>query len=325
MRVSVTEPLAQAITRTTQITFGPFDLGKWFVLGFSAWLATLGDRKGFSFSYQTNHDPEHTTTATPRVEEVSQQVWHWITTHLPLVITVGVVIALIAIALGLLMGWLRSRAMFIFLDNLSKNQAAIVAPWKQFKSVGNSLFLFYIALGIIMFAIYVAVFGLAVVVALPDIRAEHFGSRAITAIVIAVLLLLPLALVFAIIMWCTNNFVVPLMYLRGQRVRLAWHEFRTILLPGNVGTFILFLLLQFVLRIATAIIGVMLGCITCCIGFLPYLNTVLTLPLYVFDRSYSIYFLEQFGQDYRIFQAIADPQKPIPPDRSPPGESSESG
>ncbi len=328
MRVSVTEPLGQAIKRTTQITFGPFDLGKWFVLGFSAWLATLGDRKGFNFSYQSNHNPEHTATATPRVgevEEASQQASHWITTHLPLVITVGAVIALIFIAVVLLISWVRSRAIFIFLDNLSKNQAAIVAPWKQFKSMGNSLFLFYIALGIIMFASYIAVFGLAAIVALPDIQAEHFGSLAITATVITVLLLLLLAFVFGITIWCTNNFVVPLMYLRGQRVRLAWHEFRTALLPGNVGAFVLFLLLQFVLRIATAIIGVMLGCITCCIGFLPYLNTVLTLPLYVFDRSYSIYFLEQFGQNYRIFQTIADPQKPTPPDALPPGTSSESG
>lgn len=32
MSVSVTTSLGQAITRAKQITFGPFDLGKWFVL-----------------------------------------------------------------------------------------------------------------------------------------------------------------------------------------------------------------------------------------------------------------------------------------------------
>ena len=317
MRVSVTEPLGQAITRATQITFGPFDLGKWFVLGFSAWLATLGDRKGFNFSYQ-NHDSTHTTTPSAGTDTM-QHVGHWIDTHLPLIITLSVVIAIMVIAVGLLMSWLRSRAMFIFLDNLSKNQAAVVAPWKQFKSLGNSLFLFYLVLGAIMLICYAVVLGPALIVALPDIRAEHFGGGAIAAIVIG-LLLIPLSLVFAIIMWCTNNFVVPLMYLRGQRVRLAWQEFRTVLLPGNVGAFVLFLLLQFALRIATGIISVMLGCITCCIGFLPYLNTVLTLPLYVFDRSYSVYFLEQFGQDYRVFLAIAEPKESIPSDPSPPSK-----
>ena len=84
------------------------------------------------------------------------------------------------------------------------------------------------------------------------------------------------------------------------------------LLPGNVGAFVLFLLLQFVLRIAIGIISVLLGCITCCIGFLPYLSTVLTLPLHVFDRSYSVYFLEQFGLEYRIFREIAAPTGPAP-------------
>jgi hypothetical protein len=43
-----------------------------------------------------------------------------------------------------------------------------------------------------------------------------------------------------------------------------------------------------------------LGCLTCCIGFFPYLNAVVTLPLLVFDRCYLIYFLEQFGPEYSI-------------------------
>ena len=111
MRVSVTEPLGLAITRATQITFGPFDLGKWFVLGFSAWLATLGDRKGFNFSYQ-NHDSTHTTT-TGAGTDTMQHVWHWIDTHLPLIITLSVVIAIMVIAVGLLMSWLRSRHVYL--------------------------------------------------------------------------------------------------------------------------------------------------------------------------------------------------------------------
>jgi hypothetical protein len=310
MSVSVTVPLGQAITRTTQITFGPFDLGKWFVLGFSAWLATLGEGGGgFNFSYQTGGQASN--SATGDGTDSVQPVWQWITTHLPWVIILGVVIAIAMIAVGLLITWLRSRAMFIFLDNLAENQAAIVAPWKQFKPLGNSLFLFYLILGIIALACYAAMLGLILIVALPDIRAEHFGGGAIAAIVLG-LLLLPLGLAFALIAWCTNNFVVPLMYLRCQKILPAWREFRTVLLPGNVGAFVLFLLLQFVLRIAIGIISVLLGCITCCIGFLPYLSTVLTLPLHVFDRGYSVYFLEQFGQEYRIFRAIADPTGPAP-------------
>lgn len=41
-------PTSRAFGRMTTILFRPFDLGKWFVLGFSAWLATLLDGGGSS-------------------------------------------------------------------------------------------------------------------------------------------------------------------------------------------------------------------------------------------------------------------------------------
>src|SRR5687767_656913 len=43
MYISVTDPIGRAINRTKWITFQPFSLGKWFVLGFVAFLATLDE------------------------------------------------------------------------------------------------------------------------------------------------------------------------------------------------------------------------------------------------------------------------------------------
>jgi hypothetical protein len=42
---------------------------------------------------------------------------------------------------------------------------------------------------------------------------------------------------------------------------------------------------------------------------IPYLGTVLLLPVLVFKRSYSIYFLRQFGPEYDVFP----PAPPAPP------------
>ena len=47
MSISVTDPIGRAINRAKYITFQPFDIGKWFVLGFIAWLAALGEGGGF--------------------------------------------------------------------------------------------------------------------------------------------------------------------------------------------------------------------------------------------------------------------------------------
>ena len=43
MTISVIDPVSPAIERTKLVLFQPFDLGKWFKLGFCAFLATLGD------------------------------------------------------------------------------------------------------------------------------------------------------------------------------------------------------------------------------------------------------------------------------------------
>ncbi len=49
--ISVTAPVGQAFDRMKRMLFQPFDIGKWFVIGFCAWLATLGDSGG-SFNFK---------------------------------------------------------------------------------------------------------------------------------------------------------------------------------------------------------------------------------------------------------------------------------
>src|SRR2546430_46045 len=40
--ISLTLPVSQAVYRVKRLLFEPFDFGKWFVIGFCAWLAELG-------------------------------------------------------------------------------------------------------------------------------------------------------------------------------------------------------------------------------------------------------------------------------------------
>ncbi len=312
MSASVTIPLEQAIQRAKQITFRPFDLGKWFVLGFAAWLAMLGEGGGFHFNFSFPSGGGRGGGPDPMKE-----VWDWILANLEWVIAGVVLLVLLSIAIGLLLAWIRSRAAFIFLDNLARNEAAIVAPWRQYRPLGNSLFLFSVCLNVIALACCALIVGLSLLLAWPDIQARQFGASAITAVVAGVGLLVPAAIFVAVVGWCTNNFVAPLMYLRGQTVLSAWREFRTVLLPGNTGSFVLFFLLQLVMRLAISIAVALVCCLTCCIAAIPYLGTVITLPLHVFDRCYSVYFLEQFGPNYRMFGEIYDPASPFPLDAWP--------
>ena len=61
------------------------------------------------------------------------------------------------------------------------------------------------------------------------------------------------------------------------------------------------------------------GCMTCCIGFLilmiPYIGTVVLLPMYVTFRGLDLEFLAQFGEEYDLVALFPqdEPQAGPPP------------
>ena len=48
-RIEVFAPFGEAFETTRKILFQPFDLTKWFVIGFAAWLATMFSGGGFNY------------------------------------------------------------------------------------------------------------------------------------------------------------------------------------------------------------------------------------------------------------------------------------
>ncbi|HEX41388.1 MAG TPA: hypothetical protein ENN81_04925 [Phycisphaerales bacterium] len=106
----------------------------------------------------------------------------------------------------------------------------------------------------------------------------------------------------------TEDFVVPIMYLETSSCLCAWGRFME-QLKAHFGMIVLYLLFQIVLAMA---IGVLLFvvvmatcCVACCILMIPYVGTVLLLPVLVFKRSYSLYFLQQFGPEFDVFSRNA--------------------
>ena len=54
-------------------------------------------------------------------------------------------------------------------------------------------------------------------------------------------------------------------------------------------------------------------CMTCCIAgclmLIPYIGTVVLLPVLVFGKSYSLYYLGQYGRAYNVFMVSEEPQE----------------
>jgi hypothetical protein len=142
--------------------------------------------------------------------------------------------------------------------------------------------------------------GAGLFVAWSDFQAGlFFGSRAIVGYSLLGAAFFFFGLPLGILLALLDDFVVPLMVTRNVRVGDAWRVFRAEVLPGNVGGLILFYVLRIVLGIATAMAAAMLTCLTCCMTAIPYIGTVILLPIFVFSRSFPLYYLEQLG--VRVF------------------------
>ena len=315
-RISVIDPISPTFQRVNTILFKPFDIGKWFVIGFCAWLAYLGSGGGpsFSFSYRQRQLGFEADQAFHQAKEFVLNNLHWL---IPTVIAVAVLI----IAIGVLITWLSSRGKFMFLHCVALNKAEIKVPWRKYQHQGNSLFLFRIVVGIISFVFFALLIGVMAFIAIIAARTNaHIGAPAIIALILlSLLILVPVVIFFALFWKFTNDFVVPIMYLRASTCTAAWREFWT-LLTSNKGRFTIYILFQIVIGLAVGIIGASVGCLfaclllcfTCgiagCLMILPpfsigfgYIMTVLLLPLLVFTRSYSLLYFRQYGPTFDVF------------------------
>ena len=203
----------------------------------------------------------------------------------------------------------------MFLDGVVKDRAEVVEPWKRFKDLGNSLFIFRFLLSLAGLAGLVLVGALAWLMARNGIEARKFDGGVIAAIIVGGLLLLVLVVVLLVINLLLRDFVIPIMYKRGVSTLVAFRMLRTSLIENNAGAFAIFYLLKLALSILTGVVVTIVTCATCCIAALPYVSSVVFLPVFVFMRCYSLYFLEQFGDAWRVM-----PVPEVPPPLEPPPE-----
>ena len=223
------------------------------------------------------------------------------------IIVAAVALFLVAYIIGLVLTWLSSRGRFMFLDGVVQNRGAVAAPWSEYRREGNSLFVFRFCLGIIAMLALVLILGLCAAIALPDIQGRHFGGPALAAIAAGVVMFLAFALAMAVVSVFLMDFVATIMYLRRINVIAAWRVFSSSMLAGNAISFVLYLLMKFVIGLVVAILAFVAICATCCIAMLPYIGAVILLPLTVFVQAYALCFIEQCEPSWRVFPSDAPP------------------
>ena len=291
-------PFGEAVDLTKKILFQPFDLGKWLVIGFAAWLATFFSGTRYKSPHFFNKgDWDFQARHFGPVSLHDTALW-----AIPFVLFALVfVLALVALFL-----WLNARARFVFTDCIVRNRAAIVEPWREYRAEGNSFFLFEVCV----------VFGSTLL--FGGSAAVLFFTRSAGLPVVPVVLLVTLGLAWILVLLffsLFSRFMIAVMY-RQRCSALAAFRIVWDLFVAHLGVFFLYALFTIVIGVAAIMIGCIAGCVTCCIAALPYVGTVILLPVVMVLFAFPLRFLRQFGDGYDVWAvlpAIEAPPTQIPP------------
>ncbi len=301
MTIEYYQPLVRGFDRMKKALFQPFDLRKWFLVGFTAFLAGMIEWNGGGSG---RSGPRHGGN----IEDVlhfPEQAWKWLTLnpgwasliYAGLVFLVGLVI---------LFAWLSSRGKFMFLDNVVHDRDRITEPWHEYRNLGNSMFVWQLAIGFITFVVFLAYLGFCFSI-LHGMASNGLFGRALAwnafPMILGLLGLILIA-VYVAIFW--NDFVTAIMYKNRLETAAAWRRFWDVLKIHPVH-FFLYGIVVFFLRLLVTILVVLVGVFTCCIGFLlliiPYINSVVLLPVSYTLRAFSLEYLAQFGGDFDVFSS----------------------
>jgi len=306
MDIHYSLPISRAWLRMKILLMRPFDIGSWFVLGFSAFLAGLaesGNSFGSNFSRNLDEDFSYDDLG-DFLHSFGDSFQDYLNTGLGLglIMFIGVVVLTISI----LLIWLSSRGKFIFLDNLVHNRTEITRPWSELAPQADSLFFWQLGYALICLTV-LGLCGLFAGLLFGTLETVNISWVIVVPLVVlagTIAFILVVALLY--IDFFLTAFVVPIMHRERIGTMAAWSRFLRVF-RNHPGSFFMSGLLYLVLSIAGTVALGLAGLLTCCIGLvmmaIPYVGNVITLPLSVFLRYFTLDFLGQFGDEFRLLDA----------------------
>jgi len=193
--------------------------------------------------------------------------------------------------------WVNSRAVFMYVDAVGSGRSDIARPWREHASLAGSFFVWRLVIVLALLMAGVMLLGAGALAwaaaARGDVIAGVGVGLLIAILVIALLALLLAAGLFSLVL---RDFVAPIQILAQATCGEALRRFAD-LLSANPGCFLIYVLLKLVFAVAVAIVFVLVGCLTCCLGFLPVVGQTLLQPLFYFERAWSLFLLRGLGYD----------------------------
>ncbi len=292
--ISALNPFSDAFSRTGRLLFSPFNLRLWLGLGLCVFLAQLGHTaegfQGFNYTFQ----PPAPRGPAGHPSGVLYEVVRFILDHWVLALFIGWIAVTLVLAVTAILFWLSARGTFMMFDGLVHQRGNVIEPWRTFRDPADSLFVFNFCVWLIDVLNILAIAGIGLFIALPDILAGQFTGRSFLALSIGVPALLLSQIAWLAVWFLTRHVVAPVMYRHRCDVLTGWSIAWRHLIAPHWLAIILFALLKAVIAVGIGILEFVGTCLTCCIAALPYIGTVLLLPLYAFTWNYTLLFVGQF-------------------------------
>jgi len=304
-RISPVDAARGAIEYTKRNLF-PFRFDRWLALGFVAFLDQCGRTGGGNAQYHRGIKGSG-SSGLPEMSAVTG----WLGSHVALVVVLAAVALVFIVALAALVTWLNSRGAFMYIDNVATGRADVARPWREHAERARSLFAWRFVLGI---ATLIGIFVLACLAGLLALAYAKGRLAGVAALAMGLLVLFPIFFVVLVtsvlVSIALRDFVAPLQWRLGvscgDAARVFWP-----LVKAHPGSFAIYAALKIVLGIAVLIASIAVGCLTCCLGFLPVISQTLLQPLFYFERTWSLVFLRQLGYD--VFAPWAPSSLPATP------------
>ncbi len=313
LRLDVTGSLGPAWNRMKLVLFQPFQAGKWFAIGLMVFMEMLVQAGGGNFNPGGSGRSGSSSgsgvgpSSPAEVADLIDKGFVWIDDNLELVLGIGIPAVGLLACLYVLLLWLSSRGMLMFIRVIARNDANVGDNWRATRFLVGSLFKFRL---VVQSVSLLLVFGGLGALAYVLYRLLRRNETEWTAYVFE---LLPLVLTWflpsligGLVSSLLRNFVAPMMLQFQESCSESFRRFIPVL-KQSVGAVIIFLILRVLFQILFGFANMIVVLFTCCIGGLPILNQAITAPFHVFDRAWSMYALRSLGADFDMFIEPAPP------------------
>jgi hypothetical protein len=318
-RLSIDGAFGRAFDTMKRFLFRPFDFGKWFVYGFMAWLAEMGEG-GTNIPANNLNLPSGGGGGSSGPSPDFGDVLTWLEDNRATVIGVVVAFGVVAIGFGILASWLSARGTMMTLRAVALDHSRLGEHWNQTRAAAWSYFGFRMLLAAISTPIVVGTLVWGVFAFLAEAKASPSDPMDyLWALLPPVAVLLVSSMLLAPIHFLGRNLLAPMLLIFRDGLRASWSRTMNVV-RTSFGGVLLFLLVRMLIAFVQGIGETIAIYITCCIGGLPVVHQVVSAPLTVFERAYTLCVLESLGPEYKL---IVEPPpwqpNPLPPYGGPPG------